>query len=64
MDWIAVTDRLPEEAERVLVCWNDSFTYIGWRIDGLWFYKDSDGFKDQNITHWMPLPSPPKAREI
>jgi len=63
-EWISVDDRLPEEKMNCIVhykhayCDNDDF----WAI-GMCFY---DGNKFQlywsyKVTHWMPLPEPPKG---
>lgn len=63
-EWISVDDRLPEEKVNCIVhykhayCDNDDF----WAI-GMCFY---DGNKFQlywsyKVTHWMPLPEPPKG---
>lgn len=65
-EWISVKDRLPEEGQWVLVyygnfygCIMNVFEYT----DGIWrdAYRNSEepGF----ITHWMPLPEPPKDGE-
>jgi uncharacterized protein DUF551 len=67
MEWIKVEDRLPEFEGLALVfgdnigmlvrpyncfhnCWDDE--------DGDDYYCDALGGK---ITHWMPLPEPPKS---
>ena len=66
IEWISVEERLPEEKVNCLVhykhayCDNDGY----WSI-GVSFY---DGHKFQirlayKITHWMPLPMPPKGDE-
>ena len=63
-EWISVNDRLPEEKVNCIVhykhayCDNDDY----WAI-GTCFY---DGEKFQiglayKVTHWMPLPQPPKG---
>ena len=60
MDWIKVSDRLPEEEQYVLYyCANYE------KIDKTQFYYGfflgvSTAF--HNITHWMPLPKPPKIK--
>lgn len=59
--WISVEDRLPEEAERVLVRLSGDKPPIGEPrldtdrvVDGRWVrWFDL-------VTHWMPLPEPPK----
>lgn len=67
--WILVSERLPEEGERVLV-WNGAdhpthvatFT-IGGRPGDRWFYDDGYGDPDcwiDGVTHWMPLPAAPE----
>jgi len=74
MEWISVKDRLPEHKQDVLLyafeaIENVYYTVVGypdfdcnkWEIDG---YLDTvsnysiEG--DERITHWMPLPKPPK----
>lgn len=62
-EWISVEDELPPKRQRVLV--NDKCGSIGidWqagtsRIVGCWFVHSNN-----SITHWMPLPEPPKESE-
>lgn len=68
-EWISVEDRLPEEGEYVL-CVLKGFNYGG-KIQVCKFVP-ADKFKDKpyfehfrngfpSVTHWMPLPQPPKG---
>lgn len=64
MEWISVKDRLPEEKVNCIVhyqhsyCDNDGYWAIGFCCyDGEKFQFDP-AYK---VTHWMPLPRPPKA---
>ena len=50
--WIPVTDRLPEIGIVVLVYSEDD----GICVD----YYGGDSFGYYDVTHWMPLPEPPK----
>ena len=60
-DWISVKDRLPEEGRFVLVFCerfhNSSPMFVSRRLD--FNYWGGLG-RDFGITHWMPLPEPPK----
>ena len=63
MKWISVKDRLPEEKVNCIVhyqnsyCDNDGYWAIGFCCyDGEKFQFDP-AYK---VTHWMPLPEPPK----
>ena len=68
-EWISVKERLPEEGEYVL-CVLKGFNYGG-KIQVCKFVP-ADKFKDKpyfehfrngypTVTHWMPLPHPPKG---
>lgn len=61
--WIPVTERLPELGERVL-CTDGVAVFEQYRVElscvyGIW---DRFGMRSpmQEVTHWMPLPEPPK----
>ena len=68
-EWISVKDRLPEEGEYVL-CVLKGFNYGG-KIQVCKFvpankFKDKPYFEHfrngfPSVTHWMPLPQPPKG---
>lgn len=67
--WISVKERLPEHSEIVLVC--DAriaeTPYVGiWTleedVEGADCWNDEGGWWRalSEVTHWMPLPEPPK----
>ena len=56
-NWINVKDRLPEEGKYVLVWESQGFAYCEKLICGIWNIGANNG---AIITHWMPLPEPPK----
>ncbi len=67
MEWISVADRLPKKGNLVLV-WNNGMREPRIRMYGI----DNDWYDERRrstmnihpakeyITHWMPLPEPPK----
>ena len=57
--WIPVTDRLPEEKQRVLVRCKTVGTTVGWRLWGEWMTDLGDGGSE--VAHWLPLPEPHTA---
>jgi hypothetical protein len=62
--WIPVTERLPEERHWVLV-WHTGYgtaKKAKYKDEGLPMFV-LDGHCDNNgeVTHWMPLPEPPKG---
>lgn len=64
--WIPVSERLPEEYEPVLVydpsVGHGQYVMRACMCEGGWKTEfDFDFYKNPNITHWMPLPEPPKG---
>ena len=57
--WIPVTERLPENGRWVLVYGRN------WAIPIMAFHESDawidDQFEKHSVTHWMPLPEPPKG---
>ena len=75
-EWISVKGRLPEESGNYIVCCDDSSYSYGEGIwyssdvvvvseyyEGSWiWYEGGTEWSLENIvTHWMPLPEPPKG---
>lgn len=60
VNWVSVKDNLPHDHEEYLLFKKEeNFCYIGHiDINKNWF--DADGCTLEGITHWMPLPNPPK----
>ena len=60
MEWIPVTERLPESDVVVLVCGSRGGVYTAYmHCPGYWHKLNSKSHYC-NPTHWMPLPEPPK----
>lgn len=59
--WISMEERLPEKTDKYIVCTAKRSVYC------TKFHKCGKGgdFRTDNIhiTHWMPLPEPPKEEE-
>ena len=61
-EWISVDDRLPESGkESVLIALRWGEVDIGWCEDGRWRSEFVNEYEEGEVTHWMPLPNPPKG---
>jgi hypothetical protein len=64
--WIPVTERLPCESERVLIFdgWGDIHIaeFFGEDVKRMWLCSEW-WYSQASVTHWMPLPEPPKGDE-
>jgi hypothetical protein len=68
-EWISVDERLPEKHGLYLIVWDGSVTaayrHTHWTLGEFW-NNDLDGgisvIPDSEVTHWMPLPEPPKMK--
>lgn len=60
--WISIKERMPEIWTKVLVGdVRDGFVGI-WVFNGeCWMVQDYVSAKLEEVTHWMPLPKPPKG---
>ena len=64
-EWIPVTERLPKNGVRVLTLHDDGIIRIG--ISRGYFPSvvsrtNTKSFGIAEVTHWMPLPEPPKRK--
>jgi hypothetical protein len=62
-EWISVKDKLPDSTPMVLAKCIDGYelAYYGNYGKGQW--TNTLGTEHLNVTHWMPLPAPPKEEE-
>ena len=62
-EWIPVTERLPENiANRVLVvCERSNGVFYAHYEKPFWINLETDKPFISTVTHWMPLPKPPKG---
>jgi hypothetical protein len=61
--WIPVTERLPIRGDAVLCIGDDGISVADYVVGDKWcalpwFFVD--GEEETGVTHWMPLPQPPK----
>lgn len=71
--WIPVTERLPESVRKSYLCLTDTGyhcevrwtnnVYGLWKSDNKWGWSIADVPQYCKVTHWMPLPKPPKDGE-
>ncbi|MGN0998667.1 MAG: DUF551 domain-containing protein [Faecousia sp.] len=56
--WIPVTERMPEKGGTYLCVWQGKKVDTGFFCNG--HFRLYGEIKDNLITHWMPMPEPPK----
>lgn len=64
--WIPVTERLPEKDGAFITAYSKGGVSQNWYMTfhhggGKWYQNSED---TGEVTHWMPLPEPPKEDEI
>ena len=62
-EWISVKDRLPEENTEVLIyCKTNSGKEVFF-VDKICYFRGLPIWQvwSEKVTHWMPLPEPPKG---
>ena len=67
MNWISVKEKLPDESRQYLVCAKDGLR-LRVTIASFWLKNKTWQLTERRsywcVTHWMPLPEPPKEDEI
>lgn len=60
-EWISVNDKLPTTKDDVLMVVDGRIVELGWygQHSGIWHRAYTD-VRVCIVTHWMPLPEPPK----
>lgn len=67
-EWISVEERLPEKSGYYLICQKSPFwceeiiQTARWHISSQRFRGAQAGCFMDDVTHWMPLPEPPKMK--
>lgn len=56
--WIPVSERLPEKEGEVLVTTSWCNVCMAWCDNGKWRAEYINGYDDDEILAWMPLPEP------
>ncbi len=57
--WISVKERLPEVGKKVIVARDEKVEQGVYRgVNGWWKVY---GTNTKSVTHWMPMPQPPKG---
>ena len=58
-NWVSCKDKMPEHQSVVLIYYHEGTDILQF-MDGDWFHYEEGNVTNRNITHWMPLPEPPK----
>ena len=64
MEWIRLDEILPEYGDPVLFYRPGMGRFLGCRIktnEGDYWSDDMYDFKAELVSHWMPLPEPPRV---
>ncbi|MDT4505203.1 DUF551 domain-containing protein [Escherichia coli] len=63
--WIGCSERMPDDGQHVIILCDGAFVLYAQYRDGEFFdiVRNGEEFfetQSRNVTHWMPLPEPPK----
>lgn len=62
--WISVDERLPED-EQDCIIYTGTQMFDGaiyWQSDKVWHVSEVGDLSTTEVTHWQPLPAPPKSK--
>lgn len=59
-EWVSVKDRLPEKNGDYITYDRDGTVWPHFFTASSKVWEDALGFSTELVTHWMPLPKPPK----
>lgn len=61
MEWISLLHGLPKDSNEILVLEQNKYYHLGYFHEGkFWLGDDELEYNLELISHWMPLPEPPK----
>ena len=61
-EWISVDERLPDDNDRVIAFRQNEPETSAYKYCVMWGWSVKVSLKQhRGITHWMPLPQPPKG---
>lgn len=66
--WIPITESLPEIGQHVIAYSKvsgavESVYYLSYKGSHIWTEPVEEYYNYEEVTHWMPLPEPPKEGE-
>ena len=63
-EWVPVKEQLPDDSRSVILCTRSRIVGIGFydKTTRKWVQHYSGGGIYVDVTHWMPLPEPPKGK--
>ena len=62
-EWISVKDKFPKRHETILIFSDEADILIGSYQGKNWWSDYGEVDYVLRVTHWMPLPNPPKVAE-
>ena len=60
-EWISVDDRLPDDNDRVIAFRPNEPEISAYKYCVMWGWSVKASLKHRGITHWKPMPQPPKG---